>query len=66
MILEELYKLYNRMVQEGVPVPTEDSCERNLSFIIKLSMDGKLLGIEDYRELKPKKRMRKRTTRSSL
>lgn len=56
MILEELYKLYNRMVQEGVPVPTEDSCERNLSFIIKLSMDGKLLGIEDYRELKPKKK----------
>jgi len=44
------------MVQEGVPVPTEDSCERNLSFIIKLSMDGKLLGIEDYRELKPKKK----------
>lgn len=50
MILSELYKLYGRLVDEGVPLPAIGSSLQKMSFLIKITPEGELLGIEDYRD----------------
>ncbi len=51
MILRELYELYNRLVRQGVVMPTRGCSMQKISYRIVLKYDGTLVRIEDAREV---------------
>lgn len=51
MILRELYELYNRLVKQGIPLPSPGCSEQKVTYRIILHPDGSLVRIEDARQI---------------
>lgn len=62
MILRELYELYNRLVRQGVTMPSRGCSMQKISYRIVLKYDGSLVRIEDAREVVESVKITKRGT----